>query len=108
MGWLTMNTFRSNQELKIKCMKPIIDVSNINIPLKTVIAVTMWIGSMVGLYYTMDFKIQTLEEKTSKFEKVIEKNNPELLELKITNLEKEVTTLNGKADKIYDLLNENN
>lgn len=85
-------------------MKSAIDVGNINVPLKTVVAVGLWIISMVGLYYTMDFKIQTLEDKTSKFEKIIEKNNPELLELKITNLESEVTKLNGKADKIYDLL----
>jgi TolA-binding protein len=83
------------------------DLDNIKIPLKTVVAVGLWVASMVGLYYTMDFKIQSLEEKTSKFEKVIEKNNPELLELKITNLEKEVTKLNGKADQIYDALQSN-
>ncbi len=84
------------------------DISSIKVPLKTVIAVTMWIASMVGLYYTMDFKIQTLEEKTSRFEKIIEKNNPELLELKISSLEKEVSKLNGKADKIYELLEHHN
>ena len=95
-----MNTSRLNQVPKIKSM----DLNNIKVPLKTVVAVGLWIASMVGLYYTMDFKIQSLEEKTIKFEKIIDKNNPELLELKITNLEKEVTKLNDKADKIYDAL----
>ena len=79
-------------------------LEDIKIPIKTVIAVSTWIASMVGLYYTMDFKIQTLEEKTFKLEKVIDKNNPELLELKINNLKEEVGKLNTKADKIYDLL----
>ena len=81
-----------------------IDINDIKVPLKTVVAVSLWIASMVGLYYTMDFRITTQEEKTNKLENILSKNNPELLELKITNLEGEVAKLNTKADKIYDLL----
>jgi septation ring formation regulator EzrA len=84
------------------------DVSNIKIPIKTVVAIVLWAGSMIGIYYVMKFKVDSTESKVQKLEKVIEKNNPELLEYKITNLEKQVTKLNDKADKIYELLNEGN
>lgn len=83
------------------------DITDIKVPLKTVIAVSLWIASMVGLYYTMDFRVTTQEEKTNRLESILNKNNPELLELKITNLESEVAKLNTKADKIYDLLDKN-
>jgi TolA-binding protein len=85
-----------------------IDLNNVKVSLKTVVAVVFWASSMVGIYYVMKNKVDSTEEKVLKLEKVIEKNNPELLEYKISSLEKEVSKLNGKADKIYELLENRN
>lgn len=80
------------------------NIENIRIPIKTVLVIIAWIGSMLGIYYTMKFKLDEVETKALKLEQKIEKYNPEIIEYKINNIENQLNKVNEKADKIQDLL----
>jgi Tfp pilus assembly protein PilO len=80
------------------------NIENIRIPIKTVIAIIVWIVSVLGIYYTMKFKLDEVQEKATKLEMKIEKYNPEILEYKINNIENQLNKVNEKADKIQILL----
>lgn len=81
-----------------------IDVNKIEFNLKSVVALILWVSSILGVYYTMKSKIDDLEKKTIRLEEKIEKYNPEVIEYKVTNIEKELTKINEKADRIQDIL----
>ena len=81
-----------------------IDVNKIEFNLKSVIALILWICSILGVYYSMKSKIDELEDKTIRLESKIEKYNPEIIEYKVSNIEKELTKINEKADRIQDIL----
>lgn len=84
--------------------KEVSTIENVKIPIKTVIVIVVWIASMLGIYYTMQFKLNEVQEKANKLELKIEKYNPEILEYKINNIEKQLNKVNEKADKIQELL----
>ncbi len=79
-------------------------IENFKIPVKTVIVIVMWVGSMLGIYYSMKFKLDEVQSRALKLEQKIERYNPEILEYKINNIEKQLNKVNEKADKIQDLL----
>lgn len=80
------------------------NIENIRIPIKTVLVIVAWIASMLGIYYTMKFKLDEVQTRALKLEQKIEKYNPEILEYKINNIENQLNKVNEKADKIQDLL----
>lgn len=85
------------------------NLGNTEIPLKTVITIVitivMWVSSLMGVYFTMKSQVDELRIEVNNHADILSKNNPEVLEVKITAVELEVTELNKKADKIYDFLN---
>lgn len=80
------------------------NIENFKIPIKTAIVIIVWIASMIGIYYTMKFQLDEVQERALKLENKIEKYNPEILEYKINNIENQLNKVNEKADKIQDLL----
>jgi hypothetical protein len=84
-----------------------VDIDKIEFNLKSVIALVLWICSILGVYYTMKSKVDELEDKTIRLESKIEKYNPEIIEYKVTNIEKELTKINEKADRIQNILLDN-
>jgi len=80
------------------------NIENVRIPIKTVIVIVIWIASMLGIYYTMKFQLDEVQERATKLEQKIDKYNPEIIEYKIGNIEQQLNKVNEKADKIQDLL----
>ena len=81
-----------------------INLDNVELNLKSVIVLILWVSSILGVYYTMKSRVDELETKTLRLENKIERNNPEILEYKVSNIEKELTKINEKADRIQDIL----
>nr|QBM02734.1 hypothetical protein [uncultured archaeon] len=81
-----------------------IDLEKLNVPLKTVVMVVIYISSLVGIYYTMKFKVDDNQAKVIELENKLSKYNPEVMDYRLNELTKEVSKLNEKADKIYDII----
>lgn len=80
------------------------NTDNFSVPLKYVIPVVLWILSIAGVYYTMKFQIDVVQEKTVIMEGKLDTYDLKIIDFKITLLEKEIKSLNEKADKIQELI----
>ena len=81
-----------------------LDLEKFSIPLKTVITIVIYVSSLVGIYYAMKFKVDTTQEKVIELEMKLNKYNPEVMDYRLNELQNEVSKLNTKADKIYDII----
>ena len=73
-------------------------LTNIKIDLKTLIAIVLWVSSLIGMYYTMKSDIDDLKGKYSKQEEILEKNNLVVLVTKFETMEKKVDKVESKLD----------
>lgn len=78
------------------------NLEKMNLPIKTVVAIVIYVSSLIGLYYVMKNKVDVTEDKVIKLEQKLDKYNPEIMDYKLSELQKEVSGLNEKADKIYN------
>lgn len=81
-----------------------LDLDKLNIPVKTVITIVIYVSSFVGVYYAMKFKVDSTQEKVLELESKLNKYNPEVMDYRLNELQNNVTTLNSKADKIYEII----
>ena len=81
-------------------------LTNIKIDLKTLIAIVLWVSSLIGMYYTMKSDIDDLKGKYSKQEEILEKNNLVVLVTKFETMEKKVDKVESKLDKVIDKIDE--
>jgi len=79
-------------------------LDRMNIPLKTVVAIVFWVASMVGVYYTMKAKLDEVQSKADKLEQRLDKYNPEVLDYKVTAIQNQIKEIDGKTDRIQQLL----
>lgn len=79
-----------------------LEIEKVNVPLKTVIAIVIYISSLVGVYYAMKFKVDSNQTEVIELKEKLKKYNPEIMDYKLNELRVEVTKLNEKADKIYN------
>jgi len=85
------------------------DINKINLPIKTVVTIVIYVSSLIGLYYVMKNKVDVTQDKVIKLEQKLDKYNPEIMDYRLNELQKQVGNLNDKADKIYnEVVNANN
>jgi uncharacterized membrane protein (DUF106 family) len=85
------------------------DINKINLPIKTVVTIVIYVSSLIGLYYVMKNKVDVTEDKVIKLEQKLDKYNPEIMDYRLNELQQQVGKLNEKADKIYnEVVNANN
>jgi len=85
------------------------DINKINLPIKTVVTIVIYVSSLIGLYYVMKNKVDVTQDKVIKLEQKLDKYNPEIMDYRLNELQKQVSNLNDKADKIYnEVVNSNN
>jgi hypothetical protein len=78
------------------------NIEKMNIPLKTVVAIVIYISSLVGVYYTMKFRIDDTEAKVTLLQNELNKYSPEVMDYRLNEVQVQVAKLNDKADKIYN------
>lgn len=86
-------------------------LEDFKIPLKTVIIIIGWVSSILGVYYTMKFKVDEVQKNNielkimyEKMESRLEKYNTDLLEYKVSNIEQKMNKIDEKTDRIQQLL----
>jgi len=85
------------------------DINKINLPIKTVVTIVIYVSSLIGLYYVMKNKVDVTQDKVIKLEQKLDKYNPEIMDYRLNELQQQVGKLNEKADKIYnEVVNANN
>ena len=81
-----------------------LELDKIEVNLKTVVVIVLWVSSVLGVYYTMKSRLDEVQAQANKLEQRIEKYNPEIIEYKVSNIELQVSKINEKTDKIQSLL----
>ena len=81
-----------------------LDLEKFNVPLKTVVVIVIYISSLVGVYFAMKYKVEDTQNKVIQLENKLNKYNPEVMDYRLNELQTEVSKLNDKADKIYNII----
>ena len=87
------------------------DINNISLPIKTVIAIVLWVGSMLGVWYAQDNRLKTVEDrqhrsdslavvKAAEFTKFKEDFKPYVIIYKVDELKTEVEGLKTIVDEV--------
>ena len=85
--------------------QPVQDITSSSITLKTAVTVAIYLCSLVGLYYTMKFRVDTLQDKVIELEQNASKLDASVTIFRLDEITKNVSNLGIKIDAISNLLN---
>ena len=80
------------------------DITTSSITLKTAATIAIYLCSLVGLYYTMKFRVDTLQDKVIELEQNASKFDEAVTIFRLDALAKSVDNLEKKTETIYNLL----
>jgi len=72
--------------------------------IKDYVTITVFVISVVGLYYRMETRTQVLEGEVQRMEQKLERINPEALQVELDYIKRDVQKVDGKVDKILEKL----
>jgi hypothetical protein len=83
---------------------PEINLENLKLPLKTVVMIVIYIGSLLSVYFVMQNKVTTALDKVTTLETRMNKYDLETMDYKIDEMGKTITGISAKIDGIYTLV----
>ena len=79
-------------------------IENMTLPLKTVVVIILWLGSMASIYFTMKSDLDRVKEDNEKLKTRFDELNPEIITYKISTIEKQLEKIDEKATTIERIL----
>lgn len=80
-------------------------MKDFKISFQQIVAIVIWVSSIVGVYYTMKSEVERLKVQAQETKDKLERYDLKLLDYKLTTLETQMKQTSEKADRIIDILN---
>lgn len=79
-------------------------LDKINLPIKTVLGICLWIFTVAGGYYTIQSEVAAMKKEIAKYEKLFETYDIKIMNYKLSQVEATQKEINAKTDRIIRML----